>query len=209
MDDLNALERQIGDELRREIGPVPRFDAATVVRSVATTTPRGRWSVVTRLPGRISLAPAEGGFTMFSALKFIAAGVIVTLFGGLLLAGVLTTQQDGEVLPAAVTESPSPKTTEELLSGMITEEVEPGVLRVIDDEFREPSDYEGITIGTDDTVWISDAFGPTFQLGAEQALDFAEIAERDGWQPYEVGAEVPLLAGSSGRFWAMAAPCCF
>ena len=32
--------------------------------------------------------------------------------------------------PAAVTASPSPVTTEELLSGMVTEEVEPGVLRI-------------------------------------------------------------------------------
>ena len=81
-----------------------------ITRSVATTTPRGRWSVVTRLQGRISLAPTEGGFTMFSALKFVAAGVIVALFGGFLLAGILTTPQGDDVLPAAVTESPSPMT---------------------------------------------------------------------------------------------------
>ena len=31
---------------------------------------------------------------MFSALKFVAAAVIVALFGGFLLAGVLTTQQE-------------------------------------------------------------------------------------------------------------------
>ena len=36
---------------------------------------------------------------MFSAVKFIAAGVIVALFGGFLLAGVLTTQQGDEVAP--------------------------------------------------------------------------------------------------------------
>ena len=41
---------------------------------------------------------------MFSATKFLVAGAIVALFGGFLVAGVLTTQQDAEVLPAAVTE---------------------------------------------------------------------------------------------------------
>ena len=38
-----------------------------------------------------------GSFTVFSALKFIAAGVIVALFGGFLLAGVLTGPQGDEV----------------------------------------------------------------------------------------------------------------
>ena len=82
---------------------------------------------------------------MFSALKFIAAGVIVALFGGFLLAGVLTTPQGDEVAPAAVTESPEPEATTapeepteppdpsvrtDILPGiaLTVEEVEPGVL---------------------------------------------------------------------------------
>ena len=58
------------------------------------------------------------GYTMFSAVKLIAAAVIVALFGGFLVAGVLTTPQEGEVAPAAVTESPSPMATEESPSHM-------------------------------------------------------------------------------------------
>ena len=76
------------------------------------------------------------GPTVFSALRFVAAGVIVGLFGGFLLAGVLTTQPPDKV-PAAVTEPPSPMTTDELLSRSRTEEVEPGILRVIDDGVRD------------------------------------------------------------------------
>ena len=54
-------------------------------------------------PATNGLTPARG-FTMFSALKFTAAAVIVALFGGFLLAGVLTTPQEGdEMAPAAVT----------------------------------------------------------------------------------------------------------
>ena len=88
---------------------------------------------------------------MFSALKFIAAAAIVALFGGFLLAGVLTTPQGDEMVPAAVTESPEPEaeqttpppapmTTDELLALAVTEEVEPGVLRVVDDGLG-PLDY--------------------------------------------------------------------
>lgn len=103
MDDLNALERQIGDELRREIGPVPRFDVATIVRSVVTSTPRRGWSVVPRIQSRIASAPTKGRFTMFSGLKSIAAGVVVALLGGFLLAGAFTTQQGHQSAPAAGT----------------------------------------------------------------------------------------------------------
>ena len=42
---------------------------------------------------------------MFSATKFIVAGAIVALFGGFLLAGVLTTQPTQPQPPAASTES--------------------------------------------------------------------------------------------------------
>ena len=46
------------------------------------------------------------GFTMFSALNYVAAGAIVALFGSLLLAGVLSPRED-EVVPAVATEVPS------------------------------------------------------------------------------------------------------
>ncbi len=48
-----------------------------------------------------------GGFSMFSAVKFVAAGAIAALFGGFVLASVLTTQQGDGVVPAAVSESPA------------------------------------------------------------------------------------------------------
>ena len=60
------------------------------------------------------------GFTMFSALKFVAASAIVALFGGFLLTGVFTTQQGDEMQPAAVTGSPSPMTAQ-MLEDMSTE----------------------------------------------------------------------------------------
>ena len=63
-----------------------------------------RWWPFGRVPGPTT---STGRFTMSAALKSVAAGVVVALFGGFLVAGVLPTQQGDEALPAAVTESPS------------------------------------------------------------------------------------------------------
>ena len=115
---------------------------------------------------------------MFSALRFAVAGVIVALFGGFLLTGVLATPQQDAVLPAAVTESPSPTTTEELLSGMVTEETEPGVYRVMNDGVRDltPGSIEHLAVGTDGSVW---AFGVDGfrRLGGEQPEEMEAGAE--------------------------------
>ena len=95
MDDMNAFERQVQRRVHRFVGPARPVDDLAVFESITVANRQKGW-----------------GFTMFSALKFVVASVIVALFGGFLLAGILTTQQDGEVLPAAVTGSPSPMTTE-------------------------------------------------------------------------------------------------
>ena len=97
----------------RSVGPadVPN-GVAQVVARLPQTRQRSRWwplPVLDRpapIPVTIGRTSARG-FTMFSALKFIAAGVIVALFGSLLLMGVLTTPQGDEILPAAVTGSPT------------------------------------------------------------------------------------------------------
>ena len=48
---------------------------------------------------------------MFSALKFLAAGIVLALSGSFLLSGVLNTQQNEELTPAAETDSASPTGT--------------------------------------------------------------------------------------------------
>ncbi len=98
MDDLRVLERRVAAEVVREMGPSEPVDDLAIFDAVAA---EGR--------------SQTRGFTMFSALKFIAAAAIVALFGGFLLMGVLTTQQGDEVAPAAVTESPEAESTSELL----------------------------------------------------------------------------------------------
>ena len=163
MGDMTAFERQLEARLERIAGPEPHVDAMASARSAMT------------------IASARRPFAMFAALKFIAAAVIVALFGGFLLTGILSTPQGDEMAPAAVTESPSPMTTEELISGMVTEEVEPGVYRVVNDGVRDLSyplggwDVTGFVVDVtpDGSVWVSVDEGDhgLFRLGEEPVFE--------------------------------------
>ena len=138
---LPAFERPVSAFPTRELAPVP-------------------------IPATIGPTPARG-FTMFSALKFVAAAVIVALFGGFLLAGLLTTPRN-DVLPAAVTASPSPTVRSDILPGvaLTVEEVEPGFYEVVNDGVRDLRSVEAVDIvaGYDGGVWLlrEDGF---FRLG--------------------------------------------
>lgn len=95
MDDMNAFERQVADEVVRASAPPSPVDVAAVF--AAATSRRPRWN----LPW------------LFGATRFVAAGIVVALFGGLLLAGILATPRADELAPAAVTPSPSASSTAE------------------------------------------------------------------------------------------------
>jgi hypothetical protein len=139
MDDMNAFEHQIASVVQQTTRSPRPVDVMSIVRTSTARSPKWRFQ------------------PMFSATKFVVAGVIVALFGGFLLAGVLTTPNGDEMAPAAVTDSPSPMTTEELLSGMVTEEAEPGVFRVLNDGVRDLS-FEGlanaVVAGHDGSIWL-------------------------------------------------------
>jgi hypothetical protein len=141
MTDMTAFERQVAGEMLGRAGPVRPVDDLAIYESVAAVSRSQRW-----------------GLTMFSALKFVAAAAIVALFGGFLLAGAITTQQDGEVAPAAVTGSPSPMENDTLLPGvqLTVEEVDPGVYRVLGDGVRDlpGRNMIGIAVGQDGGVWV-------------------------------------------------------
>jgi hypothetical protein len=87
MDDMTAFEQRLAADAVRAAGPPQPVDVAAVFASATTQSPKWRFQ------------------SMFSATKFVVAGVIVALFGGFLVSGVLT-QQGEEPLPAAVA-SPS------------------------------------------------------------------------------------------------------
>jgi hypothetical protein len=204
MDQMSAFEQQLARIAAEMAGPLRPVDAMAIVRS-AQARPVGRWSVRLRRFVGGAATPTERGFTMSSALKLVAAGVIVALFGGFLLAGVLRTPQDGEVLPAAVSESPAPMTTEEFLATMHTEEVEPGVVEVLEDGHRdlmhgaggEPWGCERVIVGGSDQVWRTDDCWRLFRLGQPDGWDYDQEVMDLGWGR--------SFASLDGRLWALEA----
>jgi len=206
MTDMTAFERRVAHGMLRRAGPVRPVDDLAIFNDITAATKSQRW-----------------GFTMFSALKFVVAGVIVALFGGFLLSGVLTTQQPDEMAPAAVTESPSPMTTEELLSGMVAEEVEPGVYRVVNDGVRHLSLAVGwgspghmVDVTPDGSVWLSVQQGDPprmFRLGEEPVFKDVEAFPRyrevapDGslWGLGEVSDDRPGILSFDGEGWTVRA----
>ena len=161
---------------------------ARAMTQIPTVRQRGRWWP---LPIGSALPPESqpARSPLFSALKFVAAGVIVGLFGGFLLAGVLTTEQGDEITPAAMTDSPSPMTTDRLLSVGETEEVEPGVLRVIEDGVRDLASADNISIvtGRDGGIWLlsEDRF---LRVGTEGTYEWPS-GQADSVSDFEIAAD--------------------
>ena len=86
MHEMNEIERAVADELRRDAGPLLPVDDRALFESVSAQG-RPRWSV---------------SFLRFAS--YLAAGVIVALFGGFLLVGVVTEPSgDGPVAPGGST----------------------------------------------------------------------------------------------------------
>ena len=104
MDPTSAFEQQLARVAAEMAGPVRPVDAVALMHS-AQAGPVRRWSVRLRGFGGGATNQTEGGFTMFSTLKFIAAGVIVALIGGFLLASLATPPVE-DALPAAAPSGP-------------------------------------------------------------------------------------------------------
>jgi hypothetical protein len=196
MDDVTPFDRQIAAELMRDAGPSERVDDAAIFAAITTATQSPKWRVQ----------------TMFGAAKLAVATAIVALFGGFLL---LSTPPADDGAPAAVTESPAPTTTEELLSRMVTEEVEPGVFRILDDGAGHDLVAEppgGLTVAPDGSVWLLRALAPggvfgwatrvnaLMELGVEGAHELAQVLP-DGAD----AARVELAVDADGVVWIDAA----
>ena len=197
------FERQIGIVLDRMGGSEPPFDAMAIART-AGPSPKRRLQ------------------TMFSTTRFLVAGAVVALFGGFLLAGVQTTQPSDEQTPAvgaSASTSFAPEATasvdaspvsdhvdrevttvrSDLLPGvdLVTEEVEPGVSRVVSDGVRDldwvTGDVYGggdVLAGPDGTVW---SFRDTTFFRVADEATFAKAADMD-WDDID--------ADDQGRLWA-------
>ena len=95
MEPMSAFERQLARVASEIAGPTRPVDAVAVA-DLAKAAPVPRWSVHARWRRGGPNTPTKGGFDMFSALKFVTASVIVALFGGFLLSGILTSPQADE-----------------------------------------------------------------------------------------------------------------
>jgi hypothetical protein len=162
MDDMNAFERQVAGAMSRSGGPVRPVDDLAIFTAVTADAQSPKWRFQ----------------SMFSATKFVVAGVIVALFGGFLLSGVLTQPSD-EQLPAvgasasaqaeptdATTRESEPTaeleadgaiTTPDLLPGvdLVTEEVGFGAYRVLGDGVRDLSkQVRDVVVTPEGNVWI-------------------------------------------------------
>jgi len=188
MDDMTAFDRHISTEVLREVGPSEQVDDLAIFTAITTASQSPKWRFQ----------------SMFSAAKFVVAGAIVALFGGFLLSGVLTQPSD-ETVPAATTDSPSPMTTEELLSMLVTDEVEPGVYRVLDDGaghdlVAEPA--AAVTIAPDGSVWLLRApaqerfqvVDALFELGQDGTYPFEPSGDPGGWLDVDVAVDVDGVA---------------
>jgi hypothetical protein len=193
MDDMTLFERRVADEMSRIVGPRRSVDDLAILKAATTRTPTLRF-------------PA-----MFSGLRFVVAAAIVALFGGFLLTGALTQPRD-ELVPAAV--SPPPAATPELLPGvdLVTEEVEPGVFRVLSDGTDNDMGLGGagvsagtqVTAGQDGSVWIRDpqrgVGDRLFRLGRAGWQDAEHL--HDWWPDLSVAPDGTLWAlGDTATNW--------
>jgi hypothetical protein len=168
MDDMNAFERQLSVEVTTLMGPVRPVDDLAIFNNIATTqSPKWRFQ------------------SMFSATKFVVASVIVALFGGFLLSGVLTQPSSDDGLPAAgsslsaspnlePTTQPEAPVERDILPGvdLVTEEVAPGVFKVTDDGAGHGfGRLGGIAISPDGAVWIHRDNGALFKVGQPGSHD--------------------------------------
>ena len=150
---------------------------------------------------------------MFSALKFVAASVIVALFGSFLMMGLLSTQPAEEAVTTAVSASPTTDATSEatsepteaettsvradLLPGvtLTVEEVEPGVFHVLDDGVR--ARFEGdIVAGHDGSILLVRG-GDERQRGS-----FIRLGSR-GSRRLPQGHTSQVVATPDGTVWVL------
>jgi len=101
---------------------------------------------------------------------------------------------------AAGVEADAPMTTGELLSGMVTEEVEPGVFRVVSDGVRDLRPLEAMRIkaGQDGSIWV--------EVWAEYDEGLIQLGEQGTLDPqlelWDWGAE-DFEVASDGTVWAV------
>ena len=138
MNDKHAFERQLGEELRRQVGPAPGIDSLEVARLIA-----GRGATARPVSGLASSVSLGRGFSMSAALKFVAAAAVVALFGGVLaMSDALA--PDSDVVPGAAIDTELVATSEWETRG---------------DPDNPLLFGNSLEIGPDGNIWVLDARG--------------------------------------------------
>jgi len=140
--------------------------------------------------------------SMFSASKFVVAGVIVALLGGFLLTGVLRTQ-DVEPMPAASITTSEPTSAADVVSAFVTEEFEPGVMRVLSDGAGHDlagAQLVDIAFGPDGTPWVLQSQSPWEEASVEVLKLGSEGSQRFE-NAYGLGGDIAVAP--NGQLWAL------
>jgi hypothetical protein len=187
MDDMDAFERQVAGEVLRGAAPPRPVDVAAIFTAITATGSPKWWSRST-----------------FSAARFVVAGVLVALFGGVLLAGLSTHTGEEGAPPAAATATGDATATvqtrvrSDLLPGVAlrVEEVEPSVYRVLNDGVRDfvaPGEPWGVQtwIGADGSVW-REQDGGILEIGRERVWQFPD---------HLTSAEGDYAVSEDGTIW--------
>lgn len=119
----------------------------------------------------------------------------------LLLAGLLLALVAGALHVGSRLLERAPMRTEEFLSGMVTEEVEPGVVRVLHDGYRDlthPAEVcERVIVGDSDQIWRTTGCWRLFRLGQAGEWDYDPEVVHLGWGQG--------FASLDGRLWSLEA----
>ena len=188
MHDMTAFERQVAGELVRRAGPVRTVHDAAIFNSITAFH-----------------SPKVTLHTMFSATKFVLAGAIVALFGGLLLSGVLTTQPE-ETRPA-VGASTTPEATVSPLIELPTEipaGVEWGTLEtplgqarwvhLSGDEATIPRRIRGLFNTSDGHMMLESDGTPAKLWRSRDLISWT-------WEPVDIDAEGGSPVRADGTYW--------
>jgi hypothetical protein len=178
---------------------LPEEGRATVAQRIRETPQQRHW-----WPAR----PARRSQSMLTAAKFAIASVVLAIVGGFVWAGALVQPSDDPV--PAIVASPEPETAEtahpsteptstpepdstpaELLPGvdLTTEEVEPGIYKVVSDGIRDLRELghdlrsgerfpgQDIYAAPDGDVWLLDGQGTGVRLGTAESVGFPEATD--------------------------------
>jgi hypothetical protein len=154
MTEMSTFEQRLAAELEEMAGPGRRIDATAMVRTLSTRP----------LPWRTRIGL---GSTRSGTARLVLVGAFVAAVAIFLLSRVSLSPDADHAAPAAPSQSPAPTGSADPLSGLVTQQIEPGVLRVLRDDAGHDLDQghpdhrydlDRMTITGDGTIWLQSTY---------------------------------------------------